>query len=146
MTGSLDDVWPTIDDALVETIVQLVQGPQPGQRPAGQDFKVERSTAVSSPRVSESAAKVLDKLERRNQWGGNQVNLDTLRNHFCQGVPRVDEAIEELLDQGLLLSGGHRKGPFSLDTRRKGEIDAIVNQLRQGSSSGDPGRLPSGQR
>lgn len=138
MTGSLGDLWPEIDEALVETLGQMGLGARE-TRPAaeGGDVPDVARPPARTLGVSEAAARVLDKLERRNHWGSNHVNLDTVRNHFCRGVPGLDEGLEELLDRGLLSSAGGRKGPVSLDTHAKGEIDTILSRFRaeQGQQS-----------
>ncbi|MFI5399074.1 MAG: hypothetical protein ACHQ9S_26380, partial [Candidatus Binatia bacterium] len=73
----------------------------------------------------------MDKLERHDKWGGTSVSLRTLRNNYCQGLRDLDEAVHALVDEGLLLQGDEREGPFSLNPARKGEIERIVDDARR---------------
>jgi hypothetical protein len=134
MVGGLDDCWPEIDDGYVETVLALrhrhefieskaTTAPATGPTTVAGEVGAELS-------VSESAARVLDKLERGDRWARNAISFDTLRNHLCRGISNIERAVEELVSKELLLPGGGRKGPYSLNPERTTDIERIVNQLR----------------
>jgi hypothetical protein len=135
MVGGLEDGWPEIDDGYVETVLALRHshafvGHQDAELQPPQGGAGTRVIEAELP-VSESAARVLDKLERGDRWGRNAISFDTLRNHFCRGIPNIDSAVEELVAEDLLVPGGGRRGPYSLNPERKAEIERIVSQLRE---------------
>ena len=122
MGAELDDVWPEIDKTLVDAI-------------RGQNWKKFGSgaggTAIQEPvttehEVSISAVQVIEKLWRKHHWATNTISIETLRAHHCQHVENLDEAIAELVRSGLLLARQH-DGPYSLNSKRKSEIERIVN-------------------
>lgn len=130
MVGDLTDSWPELEEGLVETLRALkfkqeIQPPTPIPGPP-----VRERTVEEAPR-SRTQMKVLDKLERHDKWGGTSVSLRTLRNNYCQGLGDLDEAVHALVDDGLLLGGDGRNGPFSLNPARKGEIERIVAGARR---------------
>jgi hypothetical protein len=134
MVGGLEDAWPEIDDGYVETVLALRHshafiGSQDATLPATKGATSARVVETELP-VSESAARVLDKLERGDRWGRNAISFDTLRNHVCRGIPSIDSAVDELVTEDLLVPGGGRRGPYSLNPDRKAEIERIVSQLR----------------
>lgn len=132
LVGGLGDCWPEIDDGYVETLRELRDGwrnqEQGGQRkPSG---GVPELAGESRATVSEGATRVLDKLARQGRWGTNMVSLDTLKNHYCRGVPDIEAVLEEVLQRELVVSPDGRWGPFSLNPDRKVEIERIVSALR----------------
>ena len=134
LMADLSEAWPEIDDGYVETMQQLyglgVAAPED-----------EREALVPSDRVAPPVSplqrarlRILDKLERSDRWGGNTVSLETLRNHYCQGIDAFDEALEQLIDENLVLiaeKGTKRRGPFSLNPARKGDIKREVAGARK---------------
>lgn len=130
MVGSLDDCWPDLDHGLVETLERLRGAnakPQPRRKSEEEQPEVGQER---KPGRSHASLKVLDKLARKDKWGGNAVGWDTLRNHYCRGENDLDEAVEELVDCGLLLAGQTQGGPYSLNPARKGEIEGLIDELR----------------
>jgi hypothetical protein len=134
LMADLHEAWPEVDDGYVETMQRLYglahqeredeETETPPIRPAG-------PPAVSQ--VDRAKLRILDKLERADRWGGNVVSLETLRNHYCQGVEGFDEALEELIDNDLVMvpeKGSKRKGPFSLNPAKKGVIQKELARVR----------------
>ena len=139
MVGGIEDCWPEIDDGFVETLRAAGYGQSESARAArhGDGAKQPSGSAPAvSPvlSVSHAAAEVLDKMSRQDKWGKNTVSLDTLRNHYCRTVSNVEVAVDELVDREFLLVEGGRKGTYSLNPARKGEIDRNVGLIRGGGA------------
>jgi hypothetical protein len=131
MVSSLQDCWPEVDEGFVDTLRTLRREVPPG--PSNQAVAPPSPTlpvTIPTPVSSETALRILDKLERKDKWGGNAIGWDTLRNHYCQGLRDLDDAVDELVEEGLLLSGANRRGPYSLNPARKGEIDTRLVKHR----------------
>ncbi len=138
LVGDLSEVWPEMDEGYVDTIRQLhglhilkTQGEEPDPELGKRSPAAQESSDLSA--TEQARCRILDKLERAGRWGGNSVSWDTLRNHFCQGVQDLEGGLEQLIDEGLVIVGGKgskRKGPFSLNPSRKGEIEEEVARLR----------------
>ena len=128
MVGSIDDCWPGLEEGYVDTIRTLGDG---GQRPTSQPAAPlpgptpEQPPADPLAGLDRGCVRVLEKLWRKDRWGGRAVAWETLHNHYCQDVDNLEEAIEDLVKRGLLLNHS-RHGPFSLDPGRKGDIERIV--------------------
>ena len=125
MVGSLRDCWPDVDVGFVETLRTLRRArfsDSPNQ-PVEEPTKPLQERSKGSFVKSASTLRVLDKLERKDKWGGNAIGWDTLRNHYCRGLDDLDEAVDELVEEGLLLPGDSRSGPYSLNPAKKGEIE-----------------------
>jgi len=134
LMADLGEAWPEIDDGYVETMQQLYGLGVPG--PEDEREEPVSSDIVAPPvsRLRRARLRILDKLERSDRWGGNTVSVDTLRNHYCQGLDAFDEALEQLIDDDLVLiaeKGSKRKGPFSLNPARKGAIEKEVAETRK---------------
>lgn len=65
---------------------------------------------------------VLLALFRKNKWGGSRVSRDTIKNHFCAHVGGVEEALNDLIERGLVVE----KNGVSLNHSKKSEIDAAM--------------------
>jgi hypothetical protein len=134
LMAELHEAWPEVDDGYVETM-QRLYGLAAEDR-EGEETEAPPVRRAGPPAVSQvdrAKLRILDKLERADKWGGNAVSLDTLRNHYCQGVDGFDEALEKLLDDGLVLvaeKGSKRRGPFSLNPARKGVIQKELERVR----------------
>jgi len=125
----LGEAWPEIDDGYVETMRQLYDLSPPV--PADEIEETTPSVIVAPPiaPLGRARLRILDKLERSNRWGGNTVSIDTLRNHYCQGIEAFDEALEQLIADDLVLiaeKGSKRRGPFSLNPAKKAVIQKEV--------------------
>jgi len=139
MVGSLEDCWPDVDDGYVETLLTLrPQKDYPRDQGGGSiesARRPEQKSELSRLGLTESAARVLDKLERQDRWGVNKVSFDTLRNHYCRNIADIDKVLEILCQQQLLLSHEGRRGPFSLNPAKKSEVEMIVKEVRLASAS-----------
>lgn len=134
LMADLQEAWPEVDDGYVETMQQLYG--LAAQEREGEETETPPMRPVGPPAVSQvdrAKLRILDKLERADRWGGNAVSLETLRNHYCQGVEGFDEALDKLLDDDLVMiaeRGSKRKGPFSLNPARKGVIQKELARVR----------------
>ena len=153
LVGDFTDCWPEIDEGFVDTLRQLEGGfesvreaPAPAEESASlrrespEDPGVHPADASGGPspaaprsRSDPARFRVLDKLERQERWGSKTVNWDTLRNHWCRGVERLEEAVGQLVDERLLSVaeyGNRRRGPFSLNAARKRAIQRLLKEYR----------------
>lgn len=140
LVGELSETWPEIDDGYVDTMRHLYGLRQPsvegGQILLGHVPRLRDRAAPPTAGTSVEYAKlrILDKLKRTNRWSGNAVSHDTLRNHYCQGIDGFDEALEQLIDADLIRVGGkgsRRRGPFSLNPKKKAEIERRLAEFRK---------------
>jgi len=131
MVTGLDDCWPELDEGFVDTLKTLRGVHQPEQIDEHTKSAEPAIAPASKPRRSSAALKVLDKLERKDKWGGNAIGWDTLRNHYCHGVSGLDDAVDDLVREEFLLAGESRDGPYSLNPARKGEIESLVEEWRR---------------
>lgn len=128
MVGSIEDCWPDLDEGYVDTIRTLGEGAQrPTSQPAARlpEPPPEQPPADPLAGIDRGSVRVLEKLWRKDRWGGRAVAWETLHNHYCQDVDNLEEAVEELVQRGLVIKP-EKHGPFSLDPSRKGEIERIV--------------------
>ena len=123
---SFEAAWPEIEEDWVEAVRGLdwkrfrhPEGEVEG--PAGHS----EAPPAGMPSVSESAAQVVEKLWRQRHWGHNTVSWDTLHNHLCQHVRGLEEAVRGLILRGYLVAERPR-GPYSLNSAKKGEIERIA--------------------
>jgi hypothetical protein len=125
-----EEVWPEVDDAWIET----VRGQD--REHFGSISRVEQPNAVDrddrperrNNRLSDEAARILEKMWRQRRWGDLGVSLDTVRKHYSQVGSDADSAVRELVDLGLIVGDGPR-GPFSLNPSKKAEIERIAAAL-----------------
>jgi len=129
MVGSLDDCWPELEHGFVETLEKLRGGAKEAKSLESRKA-VTHEQREQKPRRSPASMKILDKLARKDKWGGNAVGWDTLRNHYCRGERDLDDAVDQLVEDGLLLAGENHDGPYSLNPARKGEIEELVGEFR----------------
>ena len=130
MVAPFEELYPEVDEGLVNTIRSMHpeifsrtsdrQIQQPGLPP--------REDIPTSLRLSPDGERVVLALHNKRHWGSNIVSETTLRNHYCRGLSDFDSAIRELARAKLLSSV---RGPFSLNTRAKAEIDEIVQKLQR---------------
>jgi hypothetical protein len=124
----LEQVWPEIDEEWIDAVRGLdwrkFRQPSDEGRVRGLEDHAG-GKLVNVPTISEGAAQVVGKLWRKRYWGNNAVSWDTLRNHFCRHVRDLEEAVRELIVSGYLVPEG-AKGPYSLNSARKGEIERIA--------------------
>jgi hypothetical protein len=134
LMAELHEAWPEVDDGYVETMQQLYGlAAEDREDEETEAPPVRRAGPPAVSQVDYAKLRILDKLERHDRWGGNSVSLDTLRNHYCQGVKGFDEALEKLIDDGLVLvveKGSKRRGPFSLNPAKKGVIQKELARVR----------------
>jgi len=137
MVGSLDECWPKVDEALVQTVIAMRQ-PRTEPATAQPEPSPPRPAEPELP-VSGGAARLLDKLCRHGKWGDHHTPWDELHNHLGRGIPDLDDVVDELVQLGLLVQ--HDPGPkgrYSLRTGRKAEIERIVSALRTAGNHRQP--------
>ena len=76
--------------------------------------------------LSRSAAAILQKLVSKGYWGSKRVSLLTLKNHYCHGVDRFDEAIDELIRIHVIPNTCRNKS-FSLNIHDKAEVETLIS-------------------
>ncbi len=128
LVSSLEECNPAVDDGYVETLRTLHGGFRAVSQ-ANPDAPATMRRDKEPLGVSEGAARIIDKLERGDRWGGNSVSFDTLRNHYCRDVQDIQERVDELVERGLLSRNG-RRGPLSLNPAMRNEVERIVSALR----------------
>lgn len=133
LTEALVDFWPEVDEGMVQTI-EVMRDKRVGKRPAWRHDANAAAVTTSEvgthyqPPVSESAGRVIEKLSRKRHWGNHFVSFATLSNHHCQHVENLDQAVEELVNKGLLIRDS-RSNAYALNTQCKSEIDAIADYM-----------------
>lgn len=122
MVTGLDDCWPELDEGFVDTLKTLRGVHRPEQ--IDEHTKGAEPAIAPAPKLRRSSAalKVLDKLERKDKWGGNAIGWDTLRNHYCHGVGGLDDAVDELVRDEFLGSSRIRVGG---ESRWKAEKEGL---------------------
>jgi len=123
---SLEDIWPSIDESWIETVRSKDWarfGPKDSAAPAPPSAPVQELPKLG---VSENAGRLIEKLWRKKQWGGDYVSRTSLQHEAHLSSEDLEEAICELLDLNLLEDHGSR---YSLNTRKKGDIDRIANRV-----------------
>lgn len=138
MDYPLEEIWPEIEETWIEGVRSkhwdrfghLAGGAKAVSPPRSDDRQTE-------PGLSASAVQVLIKLSRKRHWGHNTVSFDTLRNHYCQHVTGIEDALQELQENGFVIAAG-KSGPFSLDPGQKGAIETMVQTFlsQQSHSAG----------
>ncbi len=125
MGAEFGDVWPEVDDVWIDELRR--QNWDRFGRPAASSSGATPPPPPppASLGVSEAAAKVIAKLNHKRFWGSHTVNHEVLRNVFCQSIEGFDDALEELLQKGLLRNEG-RRGPYSLNESHSKEIERIA--------------------
>jgi hypothetical protein len=135
LVGSLDECWPDVDQGYLDTARAIwpsrrVSTPPIQPKPEERVARDQRQIPLG---LSRGAARVIEKLWRKDRWGDLGVAYASLR-HMCQDVQDLDDAIEEVLEANLLPTET-KKGPFSLNPSRKGDIEAVANAIIEGRSS-----------
>lgn len=135
MVGSWGEVWPEVDSGYVETLRVMLKVPAgPSARATARLVATAAGNDGSPHGVSEIAARVIEKMWRKDRWGDMGVSWETVNVHMMPGCGELASVLEGLERDGLLLAKG-RKGPFSLNPARKGDIEAIAQwSIRQTQS------------
>jgi hypothetical protein len=131
MEVGIEDVWPEIDQDIIDTI-RAQDWTKFCKIDGGRSDRIQQIVPESKFKVSPSASQVILKLWRKGHWGVNAISIETLRAHHCQHVPNLDEALDELSRKGYLHSPQGNNGRHSLNPSRKAEIDRIANSMLSG--------------
>lgn len=75
--------------------------------------------------IDVGARKILSLMVRKKYWGKKSVLIDTLRNHFANGIVTFDSSMDSLIEKGLVNVSEFR-GPVSLNVKRKNDIQAYL--------------------
>lgn len=137
VVGSLGECWPTVDQGYIETIRHL-DGEREQHvlttREPGDSLSTE--TAPPVPDIySRAERRVIEKFWRKGKWGKLGMAMESIQK-VCQDVQpdELDLAMSDLVRKGLMLAEGNR-GPYSLNTQFKAEIDRIA-ELETKTSGG----------
>jgi len=122
--ASFEDCYPDVDESWIETFKGLDWKHSADDEIEGKILKTE-----SFSNLSNTAKKILDKLERKKHYGKNSVSLDTIKNHFCRNQSDFEEAMEELLAIELIKE--ESKGSITLNTSKNKEISQVLYSFRQ---------------
>lgn len=74
--------------------------------------------------IDVGARQILRTMERHQNWGRKVVSVDTLRNHYCQGVLTFESSLETLVEKNLVVRSGSKA--YSLNSKRKREIQKYL--------------------
>ena len=77
--------------------------------------------------------KILDKLERKDNWGSHSIPFDLLRKHYFQNINGLDKIIQKLCNMNYLIIDEHRN-LISLNTTKKKEIYILINNYRKNNN------------
>lgn len=119
-----EDCYPDVDESWIETLKEL-DWKHFGNNEIGN--KILKTESLFN--LSNTAKKILDKLERKKHYGKHSVSLDTIKNHYCQNQSDFDKAIEELIDIELIKE--EVKGSIILNSSKNKEITQVLNLFRQ---------------
>jgi hypothetical protein len=75
--------------------------------------------------LSNGARRVLHVLYRKKFWGRNTVSYATLENHYCKSVADFDDALQALLELGLIEMPG-RRAAISLQSSMREDIESYL--------------------
>lgn len=124
LTGSFEDLFPDLEEGLVETLEQLI-------KPRGQDQDKHSDKEVSAdvihePQIdlSEAARQIARALSQKKYWGNNSVPVDALKNGYCTKVQGLETELEELIQQRIVIRKQSR-GPVSLNPNAKGALKKL---------------------
>jgi hypothetical protein len=119
-----EDIYPEVDESWIETLKGL------DWKHSGPD-KIEHKNlkAESFSNLSNTAKKIIDKLERKKHYGKNSISLDIIKNHYCRNQSGFEEAIEELIAIELIKE--EAKGFVILNPSKNKEIAEVLHSFRQ---------------
>ncbi len=134
MVGSFEELYPEVDEGFAETWRQM--HPEHFAKPPRDADRKSRSVSGHGfsplPRLSKDSERLALVLSHKKHWGNNTVSEATLRNHYCRGISDFDSAVRELTNAGILTAAGPR-GPFSLNTKAKAQIEELRRRLETGT-------------
>jgi len=119
-----EDVWPEIEQDLVETISVSKEH----RRTHNISEISDRGPAINKYDLSDAAIRILDKLFRQNKWGDVYVNFEALGKLTHLSSHDLRHAITELGRKRFLDHDGTGRGTVSLDPARHKEIELIAQQ------------------
>jgi len=132
MIRTFDELYPEVDEGFIETLKRM--HPERFDRPSSDSCQIQETSVSNSdqglPHLSEDAERLVCILSHKKHWGTNTVSEDTLRNHYCRNLQNCDSAIKELIRSDILMNKSLR-GPFSLKTKAKGKVDAVIRKYER---------------
>ena len=137
MVASFDDLCPEVDEGFLETWRQMHpehfdKSARPSSRTGEERIKL--GSARPLPNLSRDSERVVRALSQRKHWGTNTVSEPTLKNHYCRDIKDLETAIKELVRTGIVIAATPR-GPFSLNTKARAQIDLILSKRSTGGPS-----------
>ncbi len=123
---AFEDLWPEIDDVWKQTIQAMnrkefhstaTTDPQAGY--------LEVGATEEASEVSWDAAKIVEKLWRKQKYGKHSVSVEGLRKLTHLSSDTTEAAVHELVRARVLLEL-HPHGPYSLDPAQTARIDKIA--------------------
>ena len=117
-----EDYYPDVEENWIETLKGL----------DWKYFEFNDETFKNQKKefLSNTAKKILDKLERKKHYGKHYVSLTTIRNHYCPNQPDFEEAIEALIGNEFIIEE-EDKGLIIINTSKNKEIEQVLNSFRQ---------------
>ena len=123
MLPRFEDLYPEVDEGFLETLTQM--HPELFGKPVFDVTKTPEPPVVCL-HLSTDAARLVKVLRNKGHWGTHTVRPSTLKNHYCKDLQNFDSAIKELIRAGILSAERHVRGPFSLNTKARALIDALI--------------------
>jgi hypothetical protein len=132
---AFDQVWPAIEEGWIEAVRAKDWNRFAHSQLKQADTVEILAQSEESPYlgVSDDAAFVVMKLKRKGKWGDMTVSTEAMQKMTHLEVGKLDIAIQELLERGLITQEG-RSGAYSLVSGSQYEINRIAeNMVERGS-------------
>jgi hypothetical protein len=88
-----------------------------------QSIESDVITLKQREEMNSEARTILQCLYNKNYWNAKKVSLDTLKNHYCNGIPNINKAIDELETMGFVIK---MKDSYSLNMKKRKDIEKYV--------------------
>lgn len=138
ISQNFDEVWPEIEDGMIETAMQLVKVSRGQSRPVERRAvaaQAETKPGKERESLSEDAIEVLRVLRGKKHFGNNVAHVDQIKRRYCKAVQDLERALKGLEKAGVLSYGKNKKA-VSLVTGEKARIEAIL----EAAAGGEEGR------
>jgi len=126
LSSSFTEVWPSIEEGLVPTLQQLMQGPITGSAIQEIAEKLDASR-TKNPLMDLDVMEVqcLQKLKRKNFWGKRVISEDALRKNYLRGAKDAGASIDKMIKLELLLQ--HKHHTYALNPHAEATIEGIIS-------------------
>lgn len=114
LVNSFSDLYPNLDEGLIQTLEKLLHHPQTKQPELPRKLE-------ELPQLTGVEKACLEKLARKKIWRHKTISEDVLKKSFLRNSNAPDKSIEKLVKLGLVVS--HGKHRYSLNPQRKGIIE-----------------------